>query len=668
MSTYINNKLFTYVASYQSAIDNASLIKNNYPNSLVFIGDERIIWQPLTNSYIGLGSTAYSYLNTWINNTYAYAETAHQRLTVDTINGISPAANNNITFNTSRTDLAIFKEDLSNSNTIQLNLDGLNTKLDSQGLNSKAFAVENTTKQINTLYQLLLGSDKNPEDIYVEHELDHFIDPATHETFDGAGLFIDTDGTPTYKSVKLSYDSTNNQYQIIDAINPSTVYETFTSDSNGNITVVSGPTEHDHGTETIGSGITYVVYSRPTGNTSSYTNYSIVDSIDTINEIAYILDKITDGDTTGISLAYNIAETYTGLQTEIADRKDEDTNIRKEMVKGVSISGNPYLNVVELNSYTYNGLKTGAITSQLSINVAEAVNHQVGWFDSSDNWHWIYEDHSTYAYTQALQVAPVNIDNETLKYYFDKEPGTYDEYIVVHASNDSGNALDSNSILYTFNTFTQTFTKNTSATTLPNEKCIEVKSYVDKYEYANGNLSNGDKLLTTVDWVSSYVAVLKNEFDALDVDNDISSYLTDNVKFPKITYDISKDSHDSTYYSIITSLTPVIDNNGIKVEATYIPITRDLINIDIVQNNDTTKPFNVSYTSALTTNANAFTYTTHNIQLSYALLTDTLATPSSLTAAGWNNYDGFASAHDVSQTFTNMFTWYNAVDGTVYGS
>jgi len=691
MSTYINNKLFTYVSSYKALLDNTdnftTNIKENYPNSLVFVGDERIIWQPLTNTYIGIGQSAYSYIISQLDflkeSTGTTAATPHvdvlfsqnddNYITTSKIDGV----NNGIRLTTSDDKLAYFT---ALSTSMQLNLDGLDNKLKDDLSYLKKYVVSNTNKQINTLYQLLLGADEEPTNIYVEHELDHFFDPKTNETFNEAGLWIDIDGKNTWRPVKLIYDSTNNQYQIKDEGND-TLYETFTADSNGNIISVKGPSTHAHGTEVISDNgtpdntaddvISYIIYSRPTGKTNSYVSgTSIVDSIDTIREIAYILDVITDGNNdNGVALAYSIVGTYTGLQDEISNRKTEDANIRNEMVKDVSISGNDYLNVVELNTYTYNGLRTGSINTYLSINVAEVDNntHKVGYFDSSNNWHWVYEDPSNSLHTSKLEVGPNSLDDETLSYYYTEKTGD-GKYIFYH-KDKTNYTSDPNSYLYTKNA-DKTFTKHTiDDLDNINPPFIEIKPYEDKYKFdTNGYLSNGNKLLTTVDWVSSYVAVLNNEFRNLDVDSDISSYLTDNDKFQKKTYEIAK---NLSAYNIITSLTPVITNEGIQIQATSIPIIKDVINIiDTDHNTDTSKLFNVTCDSNLHTSDDGYAYTVHDLHLTYTLLTDTLNNPNNISQTSLNSYDGFASAHDVSQTFTDMFSWYDLSTGTevLYGS
>ena len=56
--TYIDNKLFTYI---QHKSDLTTEIAQRYKNSLIFIGDKQQIYNPLTNTYIGILSTYTTY-------------------------------------------------------------------------------------------------------------------------------------------------------------------------------------------------------------------------------------------------------------------------------------------------------------------------------------------------------------------------------------------------------------------------------------------------------------------------------------------------------------------------------------------------------------------------------------------------------------------------------
>ena len=60
----INNKLFAYT---YAKINDAELLKQ-YENSLIFIGEEQQIYQPLTNTYIGIGKSAFTELENQIND------------------------------------------------------------------------------------------------------------------------------------------------------------------------------------------------------------------------------------------------------------------------------------------------------------------------------------------------------------------------------------------------------------------------------------------------------------------------------------------------------------------------------------------------------------------------------------------------------------------------
>lgn len=69
-SNYIGQKLFAYVSHGKNINDR---IRQKFAKSLIFIGDEGQIYNPLTNTYVGIGQTAYT-------NAVTYIEEAHQKI------------------------------------------------------------------------------------------------------------------------------------------------------------------------------------------------------------------------------------------------------------------------------------------------------------------------------------------------------------------------------------------------------------------------------------------------------------------------------------------------------------------------------------------------------------------------------------------------------------
>lgn len=69
-SNYIGQRLFAYVSHGKNINDR---IRQKFAKSLIFIGDEGQIYNPLTNTYVGIGQTAYT-------NAVTYIEEAHEKI------------------------------------------------------------------------------------------------------------------------------------------------------------------------------------------------------------------------------------------------------------------------------------------------------------------------------------------------------------------------------------------------------------------------------------------------------------------------------------------------------------------------------------------------------------------------------------------------------------
>lgn len=69
-SNYIGQKLFAYISHGKNINDR---IREKFSKAMIFIGDEGQIYNPLTNTYIGIGQTAYTHA-------ISYIEEAHQKI------------------------------------------------------------------------------------------------------------------------------------------------------------------------------------------------------------------------------------------------------------------------------------------------------------------------------------------------------------------------------------------------------------------------------------------------------------------------------------------------------------------------------------------------------------------------------------------------------------
>jgi hypothetical protein len=117
-----------------------------------------------------------------------------------------------------------------------------------------------------------------------------------------------------------------------------------------------------------------VFYQKDTSYTA-YSNINIVDGINTIKEIAYVLDIITDGaDETGISLTYNIAYNY----VEIEKLKKWKEDIGTSTVSSIKAeSTGPTSNLITLTQYSEDhwgsGESTGNVVIDTKLNVAKVI-------------------------------------------------------------------------------------------------------------------------------------------------------------------------------------------------------------------------------------------------------------------------------------------------------
>jgi len=445
----IGNKMFAYIDNHTGLTQS---MVNQYNESLIFLGDEKQIFVPIINAYVGIGQTAYNNLLSRIgqnsDNLYEYNKYIHK----DTVNSIyvqfSPdeieaqrgnntitvreqtisnpiqsktvfKANRNVvlkgindyelvgglddlgrTVSTSYTSGITVK--IAHSGTAQqghytfttangqtytynytyydpydvISID--DTKTWSYIKSSNSYLTDFITKfsaeQANRVYKNILGIESGGT-IYIEKEFDEAFNysDVTKTINEFAPVFIKT-ANGTYQRVTIENEAGKgfaviyNGNVIWTNITPtndkitinSTTYDVLSGTTLTNILDKNGDNP-DNPTSTKGTKYGYIVssdgnnglviiprwYHEDTFNgSSSYIN--IADGIQTLKEVAYILDKITDGDDAGINLAYNISSNF----IEIEKLKDWKNQIGNETVSSFkSESGNELLTV---NYYSTN--------------------------------------------------------------------------------------------------------------------------------------------------------------------------------------------------------------------------------------------------------------------------------------------------------------------------
>jgi len=230
------------------------------------------------------------------------------------------------------------------------------------------FITKFSTEQANRVYRNILGIPNGGASIYIEKEFDEAFNysDVTKTINEFTPVFIKTaDGSYQKVTIKneagkgfaIIYDNnviwtniepnSSNKITINSKEYPVLLLDNLKDilDNNGDDNAKYGYiASHDSNNQLV---IIPRWYHEDTFNgSSSYVN--IADGIQTLNEVAYILDQITNGDDTGINLAYNISSNF----IEIEKLKDWKSKIGNETVSSFkSESRNELLTV---NYYSTN--------------------------------------------------------------------------------------------------------------------------------------------------------------------------------------------------------------------------------------------------------------------------------------------------------------------------
>ena len=690
----IYEKIFTYIESKSALNTIGPDILKQYENSLIFIGDQKQIYQPLTNTYVGIGVDAFNALQQQINqsgnnltafNTYMHSDVVNHlygqyspedlavfvHLTQQS-NNINTLANNNsdnsnINFNnyqylssTNRNVIVkgIYDYDVENpySNTyhdvnittngeyshvypksddptfFSYGTSGINVKVRHTGawrssgptddypygfsywdgqdiltIDDKltwSYIAHNTAylknyaraiaaEEANRIYHNLLGEDveyisKNLNNIlYYDSDSGNIsnnnvyvknLDASTDTGYGFTQVNV-TQNSSIYElsiagTVIATYDPVDGHVSLVNNIDTALATIGITlSDNDGCVK------------DDLGNIIEIIWYTEDPNSTSPF-NYDLADGIQTIKEVAYILDTITDGDgDDGISIAYNIKQNHDDIvllqewQTETANPSTSN------LVTSFNSSSN-LSNFILLNSYS----SSQGIEDKGDIKL---------YGDLVLAYTYIFNNVSYAAYTTG-QIQ----NNQYIQYVEYYNLDDVNKYVCI---TDSGNqdtgeirkdiankllaaGLESNSqiTLYTKNSQNQYVASNTSATIgniLSATSDIKVDTlcayiFYPYIEYTIGVNSKGIlDGITTVDWVTTYVGHGLNDLtEKLNTGNTGAQNYTDQ----KIeVLDASYTAPAGKYVSGITQTDGLISN----VDYTSIP--QDIIYTDpIIANQD----------------------------------------------------------------------------------
>ena len=458
----IYDKIFTYISTKEALNGLDAEVLEKYQNSLIFIGDQKQIYQPLTNTYVGIGVDAFNELqrqitqsgnnltafNTYIHNdvvttiygqyntndlhqfaedaineskareflknntlgnsvnltNYSYLSKTNRNVLIKGIydyNYKQPYSSTYYDINIAN-DVVQYQKPAASYGTSGINVnvvhtgawkrsnptvenpygfsywegqdiltidDRLTWSYITQNTNYlKDYARHIAAEEANRIYHNLLGEDVeyvsknldnilyyNPEDntidlndMYIKvidnsNPLGYKFEKVDVNYLDSAG----TGGADRY-SISVTRGTTTTQIAIfepstgaIDIVNPSIIATTlglYPNDGYIESSIVSGE-------------VTEIIWYVEDPSMTSPYNYNLADGIQTIKEVAYILDAITDGDDAGISIAYSIKQNHEDIEG-LKNWKNEITNpATSDFVTSFISTGN-LNNFIVLNSFS----------------------------------------------------------------------------------------------------------------------------------------------------------------------------------------------------------------------------------------------------------------------------------------------------------------------------
>lgn len=490
----INNKLFAY--SY-AKINDADLLKQ-YENSLIFLGYEGQIYQPLTNTYIGIGKTAYNNLVNQINDVTGnkiseVVDYLNKTNTGKIYAQYSDPEFNNLYPGGGSGNIGSFNTDIYDANNIYTtsneivlrganqftgipvaDMGGLQNVFANSGINVSIkrgaqhvidvnpvtgeenvayfetsyitiddsytwsyignvnayitnYAQKIAVDQANRVYKNLLGIN---DDVHIEKGFNEAFtfNTLTNElvTMDGGQVFVKVKG-PNYGDSAgqsltdftfepVTIDNSLGQMTIGEGNNKLVIFKRDTTtgqwkpwtegeqgcpDFTNTFSFVEGDGSMAY-YNWDGDGDDYkeyvpIFYQKDSSYTA-YTNINIADGINTIKEVAYILDLITDGTADdGINLTYNIVQNGKDI-TYLLNWKEE---IGDHSVTSITAEDNDS-NLITLTQYSVDhkgeGETTGDVVIETKLNVAPVIPNRsyIKGYDTNDDPIYGNRDYAVY--------------------------------------------------------------------------------------------------------------------------------------------------------------------------------------------------------------------------------------------------------------------------------
>ena len=653
----LGNKFFSYI---EKANELTQDMINQYNSSLIFLGDEKQIFVPVINTYVGLGQTAYSYILNKFELTDINFSEYDKYIHNDTVTSIyaqfSPEelleamrqANNHqivirnksineepIAYTTFKANKNIVIKGLNQYNDFNNTVDesvhsGVDINIKHAGsvqrgtykFNGKEYSytyynpydvitVDDTktwsyitssntyivdfvtkfaTQQANRVYKNLLGED----DSYIEKQFDeafHY-DNVTGQLIEYEDVYVKWYNA-AYKPIKVINTDNGYRIQVIGEVDPDTneeyiIYSTISGDTIATLEdILAGPNSTSNQ-----KGAKYGGYWTDTNNNiypiwyhlenTGKSTIDIVDGIQTLKEVAYVLDRITDGTDTGndgISIAYNIAQNYRDIK-ELQAWRDQ---IGDETVSSFKSTSNTDLLTVAYYS-----------VDKWNINDDKAVGHVKLDLNLTLAQTYVLDGITYAAYLTNNQVPDDQItyfikhdDITSFKNYISlctddpqKVNTSYTDLInIICEQNPLIDPLtDHVSILSIRDVNGELIIENTGSVLVSDLIYLDSQDQanLDKYIYFPYTKSNYifDKGLTDINWVTTYVGWTSYNilYKVDQINQSLSQEISDAID--------SLDYNDEDNSSIGEFVTKVDEENGV------ISVTRQKLPLDHILKND----------------------------------------------------------------------------------
>lgn len=631
-----------------------------YKNSLILLGDEKQFFNPLTNSYVGIGMTAYNNLLSAIQSGSDKTTALDAHLHQNTVNSIhanfAPSelrpkvptsadilhldghdvglynyeyellANKDVVLKgvhdyDPSTKLGMTIDELGNAITnpttygssgitVNINHNGgtWHHGVDEEGFEYGYWSAQDTitiddkltwayitnqssyimdfaksmaVSQANRVYKDILGTDI----VYIEKEFNEafLYDQYQNKLEEINQVYVKySDGS--YVAVNVIED--NGHWYIVSEDHPTDVLYSDTNTAPTGYTMLSSASiasrlSSNGGYEDQDGTNVPVWYHVDIEHTAS-TNKTIADGIQTIKEISYILDVLTDGsEDDGIQLAYNISYNF----VEIQKLKEWQSNLGTNTVNSFQTESlNRLVTVSYYSSNLWDATKDKAAVGDVKLDI-DLILAQT-YMDGENKVHAAYLSGGTPIYRYIKHADPTNTANYVLI--------TSSNYVnLTNQLTEVGYESGVSSIsFYVYNSAEGKYVLSSTGIFSQAELQARTGDYIYfPYTKTEADVTQG---LTTVEWVTSYVAWGVQDIleQVQGVNDDIKEYIDDIIA----GLDASDNEVEGQYVSSVS------EENGI------ITVTRKALPLDVILNNE------IKYSDDIYLNING--------QEAYQLMTD----------------------------------------------